>query len=709
MALIPLPQQEQAPDLLPSGGIRTLQTPNLPGPSTAWGQAFGNVGNVLGQMHQKMVEATDTRHLIEAEGSMRGAMAAQLEFQRQNPEEKDWLPNWQKTIKTLDEQNAKLPLSDQARLRLKSSFGRFADNQSAEIQGMAFKQAVNRSNTAVITRATEAAKLGNDDEIRAAFAMQPDNHMWPEEKQARIAQLLDVSKRARWEKATTIAETTVRGGGSLEDAKAIIQGSDMPSYLKESALVNTERLHKQVTETKTNEDQAKFLGYVMLERAKGTEFVPAQVESWVKEGKLDAATGARVYEAVKQKVGSNPGEFERFITNKVMTYDRDADPTKKQFQELQGEALALGLNKEQSDRYDMLMQQALSGRKPEDKALNYLKAAPREMIGRWDAEGKLGIPWKKSAGDITSNIKLLQQPFALEHWGIDTAAAGKIRELSKIDPQQALDMFREASNARTRVGKDGKVVSSINTEKLADGSDKFGISKLSPWTVKALDDLSKSNKAGEVIDEDARMKSGTRAAELMGLVEHDIDSFKETNKRLPKAEEVNGIVNKYLTPLLHQGAVDVFEGKTPPPAAPAGSGDLSARLPDNLKPYADTFEAAGRIYGINPAFLAAVSAHETAGGTSHAFREKKNAMGISNNAGPIAFDDPRDSILQQARALAGKTYHGANDIPSIGRIYAPPGAGNDPHNDNPSWPAGVSRLFREFAGSDSAPIRVQLR
>lgn len=114
-------------------------------------------------------------------------------------------------------------------------------------------------------------------------------------------------------------------------------------------------------------------------------------------------------------------------------------------------------------------------------------------------------------------------------------------------------------------------------------------------------------------------------------------------------------------------------------------------LPAGLRPHAADFADAAEQYGLDPHLLAAISAFETAGGTSKAFREKNNAMGISNAKGPIALASVRDSIFRQARTLANPKgpYKGAASIEEIAAIYAPPGAGNDPHGTNAQWAGGV--------------------
>lgn len=122
-------------------------------------------------------------------------------------------------------------------------------------------------------------------------------------------------------------------------------------------------------------------------------------------------------------------------------------------------------------------------------------------------------------------------------------------------------------------------------------------------------------------------------------------------------------------------------------------------LGSNLRPYAQDFVDAGHEYGLDPRFLAAISKLETGNGTSPAFRKGNNAMGISNSRGPLYnFKTPRESIFRQARSLARPDgyYRKAKTIEEIGRIYAPPGAGNDPKGTNSYWPRGVGKFYREM-------------
>lgn len=136
--------------------------------------------------------------------------------------------------------------------------------------------------------------------------------------------------------------------------------------------------------------------------------------------------------------------------------------------------------------------------------------------------------------------------------------------------------------------------------------------------------------------------------------------------------------------------------------APSGQINQSA-LSSPLRQYAGSFEEYGNKYGVDPALLAAIAEHETGGGKSSAFRNKNNAMGVSNASGPIKMESVEASIEKMASLLGrgindGKgPYANAKSIEDIGRKYAPIGAGNDPRNLNQFWTRGVRSKYEKLA------------
>ncbi len=127
------------------------------------------------------------------------------------------------------------------------------------------------------------------------------------------------------------------------------------------------------------------------------------------------------------------------------------------------------------------------------------------------------------------------------------------------------------------------------------------------------------------------------------------------------------------------------------------AGELNpARLPAPLQPYAQDFIELGNKYGVNPALLAAISMHETGNGTSKAFKNRRNAMGISNSKGVIDQPSVRASIEHMARLMGRAKMYKGRELTEIASVYAPVGAGNDPRGYNQYWTRGVSQYLNQI-------------
>lgn len=122
----------------------------------------------------------------------------------------------------------------------------------------------------------------------------------------------------------------------------------------------------------------------------------------------------------------------------------------------------------------------------------------------------------------------------------------------------------------------------------------------------------------------------------------------------------------------------------------------TAQVPAGLRPYIQDFIEAGEEYGVNPTLLMAISMHETANGTSSAFRNKRNAMGISDSRGVRAMASVRESIFHMARQLAERSYYRGKSIGEIASSYAPVGAENDPRGLNGYWAKGVQDNIKKL-------------
>jgi hypothetical protein len=149
-------------------------------------------------------------------------------------------------------------------------------------------------------------------------------------------------------------------------------------------------------------------------------------------------------------------------------------------------------------------------------------------------------------------------------------------------------------------------------------------------------------------------------------------------------------------------------------AAPTGNwqsggagGNWGGKLPGPLQRHAGAFDHYGKKYGVDPKFLAAISMLETGKGTSSAFRNKNNAMGVSNRSGPIAFSSVDQSIERMARVLAKKDgpYAGKRTIGQIAGVYCPVGAGNDVNGTNHHWPSMVTKFYGQLGGNPSVAVK----
>ena len=140
---------------------------------------------------------------------------------------------------------------------------------------------------------------------------------------------------------------------------------------------------------------------------------------------------------------------------------------------------------------------------------------------------------------------------------------------------------------------------------------------------------------------------------------------------------------------------------------PVNEAKLRDALPAQAKHLAKDFIDAGRKNNVDPLLLVAISKHETASWTSSAFRNKNNAMGISNANGPRRMESAAQSIDVMARGLAKPDgyYKNANTIRQLWGVYAPgPATGqgrqrNDPNNLNRHWGPNIVKNLQTYERS----------
>ena len=126
---------------------------------------------------------------------------------------------------------------------------------------------------------------------------------------------------------------------------------------------------------------------------------------------------------------------------------------------------------------------------------------------------------------------------------------------------------------------------------------------------------------------------------------------------------------------------------------------LNTSLKGNLSGYGNDYLVAGQKYEIDPAFLAAVSMHETGNGR---VTNGNNVGGMMGSKGLMSFGSIGEGIDAMAKNLK-KLYidDGLTTPEAIQKRYSPIGASNDPNNLNSNWLSGVTGFYNNLVGSSS--------
>ena len=656
----------------------------------AVGDAVMRAGSVVGAMVQKAQEERSRTATIEAQNEMDIVAQSLGGFYSQNKTNTDaWEPQ---TAKAVEELKAKF-LKDQRltaldKERLGAQMDSWGKRQIIHAQTTGAATIYANSKNALSSRIANLRQAARFDEIPPLMEQAKASgtfYDWElEDEDFKTQQAV---------KAKTAEGINGRYSIAIDNAdeallnKTINEGKTALGWDKDYAEAKRLEGVKGIERTRTvnaARNESDFLGEVMMRKAQGEVFVPEQVDSWVAEKKIDAQTGARLRVALQSEVGAMTGEFMDFLNKEVDVYDPDSDPDGLRTFELQKKADLLGLNQRQRELYSARLERAAKvNADPKLKPLEAVRRAAKSQIGEMFKDVGQSNVWSDNLSGA------LQDEAKLEAWGIDSSARESILTTIRDETrkpedrnQAALRIFKEASKNRE--------------DKTAAG--------LTEWEFELFNRAEKDDESTQF---DAKFEGEFNRAVLEEAFDNWYDS--ETAKRgaPPSDVEARQWVGESTRAVIQgTGAVNFFkatEAATPSPSAsPSGSvsirgfqevPSLAERLPEGLAPYAATFVEAARENGLNPAVLAAIYMHETANGTSKAFKEKNNAMGISDSSGPTAQDSVEASIKRMARFLAGKTYAKASTLEEIGKIYAPVGAGNDPKKLNSYWPGGVAAHY----------------
>lgn len=659
----------------------------------AWSQALDNVSGTLQTLALKKAEADDSRQLIEAEGEMQRHELEFQQFQQTTTDQDQWLPEWQKRQSGLQKYMDGLKLTDGARTRLNSGFGRWSGNKAIAIQGEAFKKSVERSLQAIETRAGQAADNRDRAGIDSALSFAVEGSMTPEQKEAARVRFYKRADAADLKAENDAANAfLMQDQPDLHGAIAVFDGSKLMSENEKSiAKAKATSFYNQKIETQKNKASADFYSELNYEAAKGNYTTAAMVEEHVRNGSLSHEDATPLLEGIKRReagLPANPVKFNDFINNRVLKYDPTKDTTGAEFEKIQREAAAMGIDQFQAQRLTSNIQSVIESNKTASgRATSHVKSFGLDRVNDLMKAGAFG-PVEKD--DTSHVIGALGDVVKMKQFGLTEDQAKSLSELQGVE---RLNAFREFSANRYKT-EDGVKKTNVVPEEY---------NKLTDWT-KNLLNLAADGKISMPDSAQASQAAG-KAAQIQDQFEAEFQRFTEENKRPPNNTEVMGIVDDLTREYMDAADLNWDEFKAPAekPQAKAPSirgfqeaSDLADRLPDGLSSYAADFVAAAKQYNLDPYALAAIAMHETGNGTSKAFKNKNNAMGVSNASGPIAFSSVRDSIFAQAKSLAGPLYKGADTLDAVGKIYAPVGAENDPTNVNGYWPGGVASHYAKL-------------
>lgn len=332
-------------------------------------------------------------------------------------------------------------------------------------------------------------------------------------------------------------------------------------------------------------------------------------------------------------------------------------------------------------QYDAL---GKSGELPESKTYGEFALKQIDELNKAGRFGKEAKPTELLTADLVKQ-GFLKDSEKLKRLGFSSDQADKIIE-SAQDPALGQKAFIEAWKDRPGGSINASEIELATANALRLGQASIGWNDLQSETDATNANLETSRKYGI-----AKMK---------------LEEFLKLN---PDASQE--VIEKEFLKVTGEGIRAEAKEKFIAPKPARGGyvpGETSMVLPPGLSSEKAIFEAEGLKHGIDPRLLAAISMHETANGKSSAYRNKNNAMGVSNSSGPIAFEETSASIAKMARLLGSTTsgpYKNARTIAELGKIYAPIGAENDSGSLNSHWTAGVSKYFKQLGGNPLAMIK----
>ena len=177
-------------------------------PSKGIGQGLVHLGVMGSQAALQMREADDTTGMMKADGLMQQHYADQQLFQKQNPDQKTWLPEWQKRVGTLQDQLSQIDLSPRKRAILDQSMPVWSNKIQSQIGVQALEHSENVAKVSVANQAAQFAKEGNQGGVASLEPMLPSGMPAPM-KQNFLLPFMEQAKQTGTQNALTNADNAL--------------------------------------------------------------------------------------------------------------------------------------------------------------------------------------------------------------------------------------------------------------------------------------------------------------------------------------------------------------------------------------------------------------------------------------------------------------------------------------------------------------------
>lgn len=503
------------------------ETP-IPRQGEQWAKALGQASEAFQVMAQKTAEANDTRQLIEAEGDMQRTELEFQQFQQTTTDQDQWLPEWQKRQTEIQNRIDGLKLTEGARFRLTSAFNQWAGKKAIAVQGAAFQHAVGRSVDAIKLRAGEAAKKGNYSGIDDSFKLKVAGSMTDEQEALWKTGFYKEADAANLKIENDAANAFLQQEQpDLDSAVAVFENSTLMSKDEKTiAKAKATQFYTQKVETQKNKASAALYGKLNYDAANGI-FPSADEINWqVAEGQMTVEDATPIMSAIKRReagLPADPAKFNDFINNRVLTYDPTKDTTGAEFEKIQREAAAMGVDQFQAQRFTSNIDAVV-------KRNTTIAGRDESAKRKWMLDGVQELMKSGAFGEYKTRSQepaaqsLLRMPEKLQQFGFSKEEADRV---AKTTGPQQLELFQEFAKNRfkTEGNKRVAVFDQTQYDLLEEGE-------------KELFNQAVSGKFGgeEVLGGKAR-EASLKAAELNDRVESAFDEFIQTQKRTPTQKE----------------------------------------------------------------------------------------------------------------------------------------------------------------------------